>query len=549
MSPRRKPGSRIKTTITLILNSKFLIAFTMVTWRLLDTPPMTAAQNMALDETLVELKGEQKTPDTVHFLQFKPRSVLVGYHQSVQEEIRTQYCREHNIEINRRVTGGGAIFFDENQLGWEVICDKAFFNLRLPTGRLFRRLCDPVVTALARLGVQADFRPRNDIEVKGRKISGTGGTESEEAFLFQGTMLVDFDVDTMLKALRIPVEKLKAKEIDSVKERVTCLNWELGYTPTLEQIKAAIQYGFEKHLDIKLEPGGLTAAEEKLFREKLARFQSDDWINRVNPTYQKREVVQAAYKTGAGLVRFTLVVNLPQKRLKDIYITGDFLSFPPRALYDLEADLRGMPLDREQLRQKIDAHFQSGRMQIPGMTSSAFSVALEQALEKVAISRHGLTLEHCNQICVTNGSFEEVIRRKPSVLLLPYCAKLTDCDLRYAKACRACGDCSVGPAWALGLRRKMKLVCVTSFEDLMAELRKMRDRGARAFIGCCCQPFFIKHMDDFKKAGVPGILLDIDNTTCYDLDQAREAYAGKFESQTELNLELLNKVIDLAIKN
>ena len=32
----------------------------------------------------------------------------------------------------------------------------------------------------------------------------------------------------MLHALRIPVEKLKAKEIDSVKDRVTCLRWELG---------------------------------------------------------------------------------------------------------------------------------------------------------------------------------------------------------------------------------------------------------------------------------------------------------------------------------
>ena len=85
-----------------------------------------------------------------------------------------------------------------------------------------------MVTALRILGVESGFRPRNDIEVNGRKISGTGGTESDGAFLFQGTMLIDFDVDTMLKSLRIPIEKLKAKEIDSIRERVTCLNWEIG---------------------------------------------------------------------------------------------------------------------------------------------------------------------------------------------------------------------------------------------------------------------------------------------------------------------------------
>ncbi|MDZ7698659.1 MAG: hypothetical protein U5R49_17620 [Deltaproteobacteria bacterium] len=79
----------------------------METWRLLDTPPMTAAENMALDEILVALKGEGKTPNTIHFLQFDPRAVLVGFHQSISEEIRLAYCRENGIDINRRVTGGG----------------------------------------------------------------------------------------------------------------------------------------------------------------------------------------------------------------------------------------------------------------------------------------------------------------------------------------------------------------------------------------------------------------------------------------------------------
>ena len=227
---------------------------TMQTWRLLDTPPMTAAENMAMDETLLELKGEGRTPNTVRFLQFSPRAVLVGFHQAIDEEIRADYCRANRIDINRRITGGGAIFFDENQLGWEVFCDKSFFNVAIPNSHLFKALCDPVVMALALLNINAEFRPRNDIEVNGRKISGTGGTEADGAFMFQGTMLVDFDVDTMFRALRIPVEKLKAKEIDSVKERVTCLKWELGDIPSLPSIKHAIRLGFEKCLHIELEP-------------------------------------------------------------------------------------------------------------------------------------------------------------------------------------------------------------------------------------------------------------------------------------------------------
>lgn len=517
----------------------------METWRLLDTPPMRAAENMALDDVLVELKGRGATPNTIHFLQFSPKAALVGFHQSVQEEIRTEYCRDHEIDVNRRITGGGAILFDETQLGWEVICDKSFFGLDLPTARLFKALCDPVVTALRILGVESGFRPRNDIEVNGRKISGTGGTASDGAFLFQGTMLVDFDVDTMLKSLRIPVEKLRAKEIQSVRERVTCLKWELGRTPPLEAVKRAIRTGFEERLGIRLEPGDLTVAERRLYEEKLKYYESAEWIHLVKPAYEKSEVVQAAYKTEAGMVRFTLVVTLPRRMLKDVYITGDFLSFPSRALFDLEAELRGAPLDHGHIHSIVADFFDAGRITVPGMTCEDFCRPIDQALQKIAISEYGVPLEYCNLISVTNGSFAEILRKKPSVLLLPYCAKLPDCEWRYEKGCGVCGKCSVGTAWNMGIEKSMENICITSFEDLAIELGRLKASGTEAFIGCCCQPFFVKHADDFERAGVPGILLDIDNTTCYELDQAQEAYEGRFTSRTDLNLDLLGTVLNV----
>lgn len=515
----------------------------MKTWRLLDTPPLPAAANMALDETLVELKGLGQTPNTIRFLQFASPSVLVGYHQSLDEELRLDFCRAQHIDINRRITGGGAIFFDTTQLGWEVICDKAFFKVRIPNQKLFRQLCEPVVTALALLGLNATFRPRNDIEINGRKISGTGGTDSEEAFLFQGTMLVDFDIATMLKCLKIPVEKLKAKEIDSVKERVTCLKWELDHLPDLTTIKQAVIAGFEAHLNIKLVPGELTPAETALFQRKLPHFTSDQWIDAVKPRAPRRRVLQSAYKSEAGLIRYTVAVNPLSRRIQNLFITGDFLSFPARALYDLEAELRHQPLEQQSLQARIEDFFAQGRMEIPGMHAADFIKPLEQIVAKFAISHSGLPLEHCNQISVTNGTFAEIMGLRPSVLLLPYCAKLVTCELRYAKGCQTCGECTIGDAWRLGRKYRMRIICITSFEDLEQELRYMHARDVRAFIGCCCQPFFTKHADDFNRAGMPGILLDIDCTTCYELDLAQAAYQGRFDRQTQVNLHLLENVL------
>jgi lipoate-protein ligase A len=517
----------------------------MQEWRLLDTPPMTAAENMALDDALLELRGEGRSPDTLRFLQFAPRCVLVGYHQSVAEEVRVDYCRAQAIDINRRTTGGGAIFFDENQLGWEVICGKARFDVRVPTPGLFRTLCRPVVDALQTLGVASDFRARNDIEIDGRKISGTGGTESGEAFLFQGTLLVDFDVDTMLRALRVPVEKLKAKEIDSVKQRVTCLRWELGRTPPLAEIKTALQRGFERRLGMRLVQGGLTKAEERRFRDRLPYYRSPEWVEQVRPPARSRETLQGAAKSEAGLVRFTLSPDLRRNRVHELFITGDFLAYPPRALYDLEAALRGADLDRDTLHRTIGRFFDDGALRIPGMGAEEFTRPLDQIFRKIDIARRGFPLEHCDRIQPTNGSFEAILARTPSVLLLPYCAKPTDCDLRHAKACRMCGrvDCTVGPAWRTATERGMRVATVVSFEDLWGELMRMRTDGEAAFVGCCCRPFFTKHAEDFERAGVPGILLDIRHTTCYDLDQAAEAYAGSYDRQTELAVDLLESVL------
>jgi lipoate-protein ligase A len=91
----------------------------------------------------------------------------------------------------------------------------------------------------------------------------------------------------------------------------------------------------------------------------------------------------------------------------------------------------------------------------------------------------------------------------------------------------------------------MEVISIVSFEDLWDQLVTMKLAGTKAFVGCCCQPFFTKHLDDFEKAGIPGILLDIDNTTCYELDQAKQAYAGVFASQTQVNLDLLKTVLEV----
>ncbi len=522
-----------------------------VTWRLLDLPPFSAAEHMALDEVLLEIRGNGRSQDTFRFLQFDPATVLVGFHQSIQEEIRLSYCREQGIDVNRRITGGGAIYFDKSQLGWELICQKSVFGVTVPNSAVFQRLCVPTIMALQNMGIDAAFRPRNDIEVAGRKISGTGGTDSDAAFLFQGSLLVDFDVETMLRCLRVPVEKLKDKEIDSIKKRVTCVAWELGRVPQAAEIKAHIIEAVEKHMDVYLVPGGLTAEEEDMLAQRLSVFQSHEWIDSVRPVQNTAEVVQGARKSPFGLVRVSLHVNMAQNLIKDIFITGDFLSFPARALFDLEAALRGRPLDADTLCAYVTAFFDEGKIRIPDMSAEDVNIPLRMALEKVLIAKHGrasnrIPLSLCNRINTTCGTFDDVLKAAPQALLLPYCAKLKECDLRFTRDCAACGGCSVGDAWTLGQEYGLTTICITKFEHLMEELQTLKAQGATAFVGCCCHAFFVKHADEFAALGLPGILIDIENTTCYELNQSEAAHNGEFREQTQLHMPLLTSVLDAA---
>ncbi|MHA1581019.1 MAG: lipoate--protein ligase family protein [Candidatus Baldrarchaeia archaeon] len=80
-------------------------------WRFLDTGLRSAAENMALDDVILECKARNLIPNTVRLLRFRPPAVLVGYHQNVEQEVRLDYVKEKGIDVNRRITGGGANIF------------------------------------------------------------------------------------------------------------------------------------------------------------------------------------------------------------------------------------------------------------------------------------------------------------------------------------------------------------------------------------------------------------------------------------------------------
>lgn len=351
-------------------------------WRLLDTGSISAAHNMTLDKVILNARSSDLIPNTVRYLQFKPRCVLVGYHQSVELEVEEEYCRDHGIEINRRITGGGNLFWDESQLGWEIYAPKNSPGIPKRLEEMYRLMCESVVAGLDRLGVKAEFRPANDIEVGGRKISGTGGTEIGNAFLYQGTLLTDFDVDTMINCLKLPIKKLEDKQVNSFKQRVICLKEVLGYLPPMEKIKSALAEGISEVLGITLESGGLTDVEQKSLERELPVFQSEEWIKGLRMVPQENDLSVAEYKTRGGLIRVSLRLDRSRQVIKSAFITGDFFAYPERSIMDLEASLKNSSCRPADVLKTVKEFFISHKVDIPGVEVDDFYHVLYLAIDQ-----------------------------------------------------------------------------------------------------------------------------------------------------------------------
>lgn len=516
-------------------------------WRLLDTGFRTAAQNMALDRVILESRAMGHGPDTLRFLQFSTPSVLVGYHQQLDQEVRLEFCQRQGFEVNRRITGGGAILFEPSHIGWEIITTSRDPFLRGSPQQLAERISNVFCQALREeFGLPASFRPRNDIEVNGRKISGTGGTAEGEAFLFQGTLLVDLDVWSMLRALKVPMEKLKAHEVDSLRERVTTMRRELGFLPEPSRIKGALARTFGQALGARWESSGLTPWEQARLEELLPEFSSPAWVDRPSPMAQRRTLIKALHRGEGGLIRLLLDLDLARMRIRSVLISGDFFAFPARALYDLESLFKDVPAEVKAVDRILAGFFSSARSPFPSLDLNDFSRAFARALGKIPYLEMGFSFEEIHDVFPVCGSLREVLDFGLDWFLLPYCSKDLGCDLRHQDGCWECGLCSVGQGYAMARHRGLKAVTITSFENLMENLQKMKAGKARGFIGCCCEGFYTKHADDFERAGVPGVLVAMDSTTCYDLGKAREAYEGAFEHQTHINVRLLEKVLSIA---
>jgi lipoate-protein ligase A len=247
--------------------------------RYLDLGTHNAFENMAIDEAIMLGIKQQDSPPTLRLYRWLPSAVSIGTFQSMRDEVDVKFCEKKGIDYIRRITGGGAVFHDyEGEITYSIILPKGHTLVADDIIESYRVLCAGITSALANLGIHAEFKPINDVVVDGRKVSGNAQTRRHSCVLQHGTVLLNLDVEMMFQVLKVPAEKISDKMVRDVKTRVTSLREVSGRDIEMDELKAALVDGFSEALNLQMVRGRLHR-EEKAAAERLARekYATDDW--------------------------------------------------------------------------------------------------------------------------------------------------------------------------------------------------------------------------------------------------------------------------------
>lgn len=167
-------------------------------WTLIESEPLTAAGNMALDLGVLAaaIAGNRPQP-VVRIYGWDPAALSVGAKLELPDAVRRR-CEEDGVHIVRRATGGGCVLHDRD-VTYSVVGPEAGRSVM----EIYRWVAGCLLAGLRLLGIEAAVaehptlgRPLDcfaaatgaDLEVGGRKICGSAQVRRGGWFLQHGSI-------------------------------------------------------------------------------------------------------------------------------------------------------------------------------------------------------------------------------------------------------------------------------------------------------------------------------------------------------------------------
>lgn len=268
--------------------------------------------NLAIEEYLLDTADD----DVFMLWQNRP-SVVVGKNQNILAEVDTAALSRLGISPVRRITGGGAVYHDAGNINYTFIARKE------ADGIDFAAFSEPIIKALASLGVELSLSGRNDLCLKdGRKVSGNAQCTRGGRVLHHGTLLFDAKLDVLSGILTPDEEKLKSKAIRSTSSRVANLKELLPDVGSAEELIGLI----EEYIFATLAPERIDPPAGKEIDRLSARNASGEWLY---PTSGISATATAKRRRRFDFGTVELELSFRGERIDKAAFSGDFFGSRP----------------------------------------------------------------------------------------------------------------------------------------------------------------------------------------------------------------------------
>ncbi|HGD1380236.1 TPA: lipoate--protein ligase [Streptococcus agalactiae] len=270
--------------------------------------------------------------DEIFILWINEPAIIIGRHQNTIQEINKEFIDKNGIHVVRRLSGGGAVYHDLNNLNYTIISNntqEGAFD--------FQTFSKPVIDTLAKLGVKAEFTGRNDLEINGQKFAGNAQAYYKGRMMHHGCLLFDVDMSVLGQALKVSKDKIESKGIKSVRARVTNIVDHLSDKITVQEFSDAILAQMKEEYPEMDEYVFSDAELSEIQAMRDNQFATWDWTYGKAPEY----TIERGVRYPAG--KITTYANVENSTIKSVKIFGDFFGVKP--VDDIEKMLEGVRYD------------------------------------------------------------------------------------------------------------------------------------------------------------------------------------------------------------
>lgn len=272
-----------------------------------------ATLNLALEEWAVRNLDLENEDYLLFYI--NRNAIIIGKHQNTIEEINSEYVKEKDIQVVRRISGGGTVYHDDGNLNFSFLTKFSQDSIHN-----FKKFTEPVVKTLNELGVKAELNGRNDITVDGKKISGNAQFSNTKAMFSHGTVLFNSNLEDVVEALNVKIDKIESKGIKSIRSRVAniseYLNENMSIFDFREKLLESIFGSSENYPVLNLRENQWKEVHELA----NSKYRNWDWNYGRSPEFNIQKIKRFDFG------QIDARIDVKDGTIRNLKIYGDFLA-------------------------------------------------------------------------------------------------------------------------------------------------------------------------------------------------------------------------------